>query len=120
MDERMAAGAGGDSVTVFESEMRPDEEIRAWMDAEIVRLGDLFRGFEVTWHNTGDYRFGQLYLWSEANHVSDSLNQPWGKGFMLCEVRDDDGNYLPTIQAEGRKLYHRLKKDYVIHRDLGR
>ena len=97
-----------------------DEEIREWMDAEIARLGEWFDHFLITWHRTGNYCYGQLYLWSESKYDYGKLNHPFGRGLMLGEAYDTDGLYLPAIQEEGRKLYYRLKNDYHIRRDLGR
>lgn len=105
----------------YEMEMLPDEEIRAWMDTEIARLGEWFDGFTICWCNTGDFRFGQLYLWSEQKYDRGRPSgHPWGRGKMLCEIRDDAGLWLPTVQSEGRKLYYRLKKDYPVRRDLSK
>lgn len=98
----------------------PDEELRAWMDAEIARLGKWFDRFEITWHRTGNFRYGQLYLRSETKYDNGRLNHPYGRGVLVAEVKDEDGLWLPIIQREGRKLYHKLKKDYPVHRDLGK
>ena len=101
-------------------DMVPDEEIRAWMDAEIARMGEWFREFTITWSRTGNYQYGQLYLWSESKYDCGKMNHPYGKGLMLCEVHDAEGLWLPTIQTEGRKLYHKLKRFYPVRRDLGK
>ena len=97
-----------------------DAEIRSWMDSEIVRLGEWFDRFSITWYYSGNHAYGQLYLWSESKCDYGKMNHPYGKGKMLAECHDPNGLWLETIQAEGRKLYHRLKKDYPIARDLGR
>lgn len=96
-----------------------DEEIRAWMDAEIVRLGDVFKGFEITWHRNEVLHW--LEIWSESRATFCNANDSVGKGLCVGEVfSNEDWLALPIIQHEGRKLYHRLKKDYPVHRDLGR
>lgn len=96
-----------------------DDEIRAWMDAEIVRLGDLFKGFELTWHRN-EFTYW-VELWSQTKDPSRSLNEPHGCHFNVSEITDSYGfDVLGTIQNEGRKLYHRLRKDYPVVRDLGR
>lgn len=97
-----------------------DVEIRSWMDSEVARLGEWFDHFLITWHNSGNYAYGQLYLWSEAKYDYGKMNHPYGRGKMLAECYEPNGLWLETIQVEGRKLYHRLKKDYPVVRDLGR
>lgn len=96
-----------------------DKEIREWMDAEIVRLGDLLKGFEITWHRSEFVYW--IEIWSEVKNPQLQLNFPHGRSVKVGEVRDRYG-YDPVeiLQREGRKLYHRLKKDYPIHRDLRR
>ena len=94
--------------------------IRDWMDNEISRMGEWFRNFEITWHNSGDYRWGQLYLWSTSKPDCGRLNHPFGSGLMIGEAYDENGNYIHKLQDEGRKLYYSLKKDYTVKRDLGR
>lgn len=95
-----------------------EEEIRAWMDDEIVRLGDWFNGFEISWHRTGYFYIGQLFLWSESKYDCGKVSHPYGSGLLIGEARDVFGSYLPIIQSEGRKLYYKLKKDYSVRRDL--
>lgn len=103
----------------YEMEMLPDEEIRAWMDAELVRLGEWFREFEISWGRNETHYY--LTVWSQAKRdCSGSLNQPWGKGFDVAWVADSDEDEILLLQSEGRKLYYRLKGQYIIHRDLGR
>lgn len=96
-----------------------DEEICEWMDGELVRLGDCFKGFEISLCRNETHHF--LTVWSMANlSPNGCMNQPWGKGFDVGKVVDSFGESIPLLQHEGRKLYHRLKKDYPIHRDLSK
>lgn len=96
-----------------------DKEIRAWMDAEIVRLGEWFKSFTITWHRNGKIHW--LELWSESAGDLSRSGIPAGKNIRIGEIStDEDWIPLPILQHEGRKLYHKLKKDYVVHRDLGR
>lgn len=101
-----------------ELDMMPDEEIRAWMDVELVRLGDWFRDFEISWGRNETHHC--LTVWSHAKPDYDGMNHPYGKGLDVAKVADPDGLSLPLIQSEGRKLYYRLKREYPVHRDLGR
>ena len=102
----------------YELEMMPDEEIRGWMDAEMARMGDWFRDFEISWGRNETHHY--LTVWSHAKPDFGRMNHPFGKGLDVAWVADPDGESLPLIQSEGRKLYYRLKGQYVIHRDLGR
>ena len=95
-----------------------DEEIRAWMDGEITRLGEWFREFTITWHRNEVLHW--LEIWSESKNTLRYGGAPGGKCFCVGEVfSDEEWLALPVIQHEGRKLYHRLKKNYPVHRDLG-
>lgn len=101
------------------TENATDEEIRAWMDAEIARLGDLFREFEITWHRN-EFVFW-VEIWSETKNPQLSLSAPHGRGLKVGEVCDRYGyDPIGILQKEGRRLYHRLKNDYPVHRDLRR
>lgn len=96
-----------------------DAEIREWMDAEIKRLGELFKGFEITWHRNEFVYW--VELWSETKNSPPNLQDPHGRHFNVGEVVDRYGlDPIGIVQHEGRKLYHRLKKDYPVHRDLRR
>lgn len=97
-----------------------DAEIREWMDAEIVRLGELFKGFEITWYQCDDFVFA-VEVWSETKNPSLRLNEPHGRHLVVGRVQDRYGyDCISVLQREGRKLYHLLNKDYPVHRDLGR
>ena len=96
-----------------------DDEIRPWMDAEIVRLGEWLKNFTITWH-CNEFRYW-LEIWSESKTNFIRSSDPVGKCFRIGEVASNEGWLaLPVIQHEGRKLYHRLKKDYPVVRDLGK
>lgn len=96
-----------------------EEELRAWMDAEIVRLGGSFNGFDITWHR--DERIHWLELWSNATADHRAANAPFGKCIRIGVVPTDESWVaVPILQQEGRKLYHKLRKDYPVKRDLGR
>ena len=93
------------------------EEVRKWMDAEIVRLGEWFREFTITWHRNEVCHW--LEIWSESKTTFRNCNEPVGRGFRVGVVdTDEDWRAVPIIQHEGRKLYYRLKKDYPVVRDL--
>lgn len=97
-----------------------DEEIRAWMDAEIIRLGDLFNGFEITWHQYSDFEYS-VDLWSEVKNPSIRLDMPHGRHLIIGKVCDRCGyDPIPILQSEGRKLYYKLKNDYPVKRELWR
>lgn len=96
-----------------------DEEIRTWMDAEIVRLGEWFRDFTITWHRNERYHW--LEMWSNSMSDFSIASNPVGKGFRIGVVpTNEDWMAVPVLQQEGRKLYYCLKKDYPVTRDLSR
>jgi len=97
-----------------------DREIRAWMDAEIARLGELFKGFEITWCHYDDFKYS-VDLWSETKNPVVLLSDPHGHCLTIGTVFDRYGfDPIEVLQREGRKLYHQLKKDYPVRRILGR
>lgn len=93
-----------------------EDELRAWMDAELVRLGSWFRGFEISWHSDED--FYSLEVWSLSSLVPG--DHPYGAGKTVLTIRDTTGFCLPEIQKAGRKLYYQLRNTYKVHKDLGR
>ena len=94
-----------------------DEEVRAWMDAEISRLGDQFKGFELTWHRSE--RLFWLEIWSESTTDPRVAPELLGHVLRVGEVATtEDWVAVPIIRVEGRKLYFQLRKDYRIQRDL--
>ena len=102
---------------MLELEMLPDEEIRAWMNEELIRLEDRFLEFEITWHC--DDKAHWLEIASKI-HPGTYCLPLFGKILRVGTVAEANGASLPLIQSEGRKLYHRLKKDFPdLHRDLG-
>lgn len=93
-----------------------EDELRAWMDAELVRLGSWSHGFEISWHSDED--FYSLELWSLSSLASG--DHPYGAGKTVLTIRDSTGSRLPEIQRAGRKLYYQLRNTYKVHKDLGR
>lgn len=99
--------------------LKTDEEIRAWMDAEMIRLGAWFREFTLTWHR--NERIHWLELWSESKGDLSRSGVPGGKSIRIGEVStDEDWIAVPVLQQEGRKLYYRLHKHYLVKRDLAK
>lgn len=94
-----------------------DGEIRAWMDHEIIRLGNWFTTFCITWHRNEQYHWAEIT--SETKLGSPGDMRPFGSTLRLGDIADSEGESLPSIQHEARRLWYRLRKDYPIYRDLG-
>lgn len=97
-----------------------DEELRSWMDSEVVRMGEKFEKFELTWERNEIEHFLMIYSNSKMpkEPYNDLSHYPFGRGLEIVEVADRDGFSLPVIQAAGRKLYYSLRKDYPVKRDF--
>lgn len=93
-----------------------EDELRAWMKSELVRLGSWSRGFEISWHSDEDSY--SLELWSLSSLAPG--DHPYGAGKTVLTIRDTTGSCLPEIQRAGRKLYYQLRNTYKVHKDLGR
>ena len=102
-------------------------EIRHWMQKESERMGDWLDTFVISWTHIGDEEIYRLELSSEASMKLVRRAQAEGRlrdcrfGMILClaYARDNTGECLPTIKAEGDTLYYALRKDFHIKRHLG-
>ena len=93
-----------------------EDEIRAWMDSEIARLGKLFDNFTITWHRDENYHWVEIW----CNTICPEKTHIYGELLRVVETLDPDGLSLPIIQQAGRKLYYKLRKDYPVNRELGK
>lgn len=93
-----------------------EDELRSWMDAELVRLGPWSCGFEISWHSDEDSY--SLEVWSLSSFAPG--DHPYGAGKIVLTIRDTTGSCLTEIQKAGRKLYYQLRNTYKVHKDLGR
>ena len=97
-------------------ELADEDEVRKWMNKEIARLGRQFDGFEITWSRDESKHW--LEIWSKVKGFE--LNGPSGLILRIGEaLTDEDWQVIPIIQAEGRKLYYKLRKEYRVKRNLG-
>ena len=80
-------------------------EIRHWMQKESERMGD--------WLDT----FVKLVRRAQAEGRLRDCR--FGTILCLAYARDNTGECLPTIKAEGDTLYYALRKDFHIKRNLG-
>lgn len=102
-------------------------EIRHWMQKESERMGDWLDTFVISWTHIGDEEIYRLELSSEASMKLVRRAQAEGRlrdcrfGTILClaYARDNTGECLSTIKAEGDTLYYALRKDFHIKRNLG-
>lgn len=103
-------------------------EIRQWMQKESKRMGAWLNLFTITWAYLGDEGIYQLELRSNTNtglvrqaqmegRLSSCL---FGMGLPLAYIRDDTGECLSTLRAEGNTLYYALRKDFKVKRELGK
>ena len=89
-------------------------EIRHWMQKESERMGDWLDTFAISWAYIGDEEIYRLELCSEASMKLVRRAQAEGRlrdcrfGTILCLVyiRDNTGECLPAIKAEGDTLYY--------------
>lgn len=99
-------------------------EIRHWMQKESERMGNWLDTFVISWAYIGDEEIYRLELCSEASMKLVRRAQAEGRlrdcrfGTILClaYIRDNTGECLPTIKAEGDTLYYALRKDFHIKR----
>ena len=102
-------------------------EIRHWMQKESERMGDWLDTFVISWTYFGDEEIYRIELCSEVSMKLVRRAQAEGRlrdcrfGTILClaYIRDNTGECLPAIKAEGDTLYYALRKDFHIKRNLG-
>lgn len=99
-----------------------DGQIRDFIAFEKNRLGDLLRGFTISWYQTEMEYHLELFSEGSQKPIADHPF-PFGKGFRLGSIPKliDGCDTLIHMQQAGRAFYFLWKKEIEnLKRDLGK